>query len=424
MTSSQIPHSRPMLLLNAQYLPASRDWRSSGDKDSPFAVDTFIREAQHAETAGIDAFFQADFSGVSRPTLRAGSPVTVFESFQMAAMVAQATSRIKVMPTISTMHTHPVSFARSLASLDRISGGRAWINIVSSFRSGTGIGSTRTIPSERRHDQTAEFLDVAQRLWASWPPAANTPDKTLGQFIHTDLIDDLNHHGEFYDQPGPIDMPPLSEGFPFTLEATSSLKGVKLAARTADAVFAGTPTLGAAQALRDVLRHEVTEAGRSADALRLLPGVFIQIIDSTQEADMIAAAQRHHQAREFSGPAALTQFHARYPGLNFEDLGPNDQLPASVLPEDPADVLAEHGSKYLPLWDLAYNHGTRTVREFIAEAHGLGEHARFMGTCDQIAEKLATWHNHGGVDGFQFILGNDFDALCERIVPALLERTS
>lgn len=287
---------RPMLLLNAQYLPASRDWRTTGEKDSPFSVETFIKEAQRAEAAGIDAFFQADFSGVSRPTLRAGGPVTVFESFQMAALVAQATSRIKVMPTVSTMHTHPISFTRSLASLDRISKGRTWINVVSSFRSGTGLGATRTIPRERRHDQTAEFVDVAKRLWASWPPAANEPDRTLGRFIREDMIHDLDHHGEFYDQPGPIDMPPLSKDFPFMLQATSSQEGLGLAARTAQAVSAGTPTLGAAQQLRRILRNEAEQAGRGPDTVRLLPGAFIQLIDTQEETDLIAAAEQQRDA--------------------------------------------------------------------------------------------------------------------------------
>lgn len=84
-----------------------------------------------AETAGIDTLFQADFSGVSRPSLRVGELLQAFESFQMADLVEHATSSIRVMPTVSTMHTHPFSFARSLASLDRILGRRVWINVVS-----------------------------------------------------------------------------------------------------------------------------------------------------------------------------------------------------------------------------------------------------------------------------------------------------
>lgn len=421
-TAHHTPRSGPMLLLNAQYLPSGYDWRTSGGQDSPFAVETFIREAQMAETAGIDAFFQADFSGVSRPTLRAGAPVTVFESFQMAALVAQATSRIAVMPSISTMHTHPFSFARSLASLDRISGGRAWINVVSSFRSGTGLGAARTIARERRHDQTAEFVDVAKGLWASWPPAANTPDEQLGDFIRTDLITDLEHHGEFYDQPGPIDMPPLSAQFPFMLQATSSAEGLRLAARTADAVFAGTPTLGAARALREILRQETSHAGRDADAVRLLPGCFIQITDTPEEAEFIAAAEHQRLARIGNNPVAQSQIAQRFPNLNLDGRSPADKLPTTVLPEDPAEVFEHYGSSYLPLWDIAHNGPVGTVGEFLTRAVGLGEHARFTGTCGQIADQLADWYNDHGVDGFQFILGSNFEALCQQIVPTLLER--
>lgn len=60
MSTPTAGQCRPMLLLNAQYLPGSRDWRTTGSLDSPYSADTFIREARMAETAGIDAFFQAD----------------------------------------------------------------------------------------------------------------------------------------------------------------------------------------------------------------------------------------------------------------------------------------------------------------------------------------------------------------------------
>ncbi|RMI31600.1 LLM class flavin-dependent oxidoreductase, partial [Streptomyces triticirhizae] len=259
------PPTTPTLLLNAQYLPTSRDWRTeAGRADSPFLVDTFVREARRAEEAGFDAFFQADFSGVNRAALRAGPPLTVFEPFQAAALIASATSRIAVLPTVSTLHTHPFSAARSLASLDRISRGRAWVNVVSSFRSGTAIGITRATPPERRHAQTEEFLDVLRRLWASWPPEANRPDPARDRFVREELIQDVVHHGTFYEQTGPLDMAPYSAAFPFVLQATSSLAGLRLAARTGDGVFAGTPTLGAARALRAILRAETRAAGRPA----------------------------------------------------------------------------------------------------------------------------------------------------------------
>lgn len=406
----------PTVLLNAQYLPTSRDWRTAaGRADSPFELDTFVRAAQRAEDAGFDALFQADFSGVNRAGLRAGPPLTVFEPFQVAAIVAGATSRLAVMPTVSTLHTHPSSFARGLASLDRISAGRAWVNVVSSFRSGTAIGVQRAVPRERRHIQTEEFIRVARELWASWPPAANVPDPATDRFIREDLITDVEHHGEFYDQSGPIDMAPYSANFPFTLQATSSLEGLRLAARTADGVFAGTATLGAARELRRILREETRRAGRPADSVALLPGSYIHVVGTREEAERLSRAQ-YHSIHAFGGQRALDELRTRYPGLRLDGVSPGGRLPPGALPEDPDEVFATFGSRYLPLWDLARTPG-RTVAEFAAEVLTLSEHARFIGTPEQIGDELRRWYDADGVDGFQIILGNDFDALCERVIP-------
>ncbi|MEU1815345.1 LLM class flavin-dependent oxidoreductase [Streptomyces roseifaciens] len=413
------PRGEPVLLLNAQYLPSSQDWRTdAGRADSPFTMDTFIRAAQQAEAAGFDAFFQADFSGVNRAGLRAGPPLTAFEPFQAAALIAGATTRIAVMPTVSTLYTHPFSFARSLASLDRISAGRARVNLVSSFRPGTALGMQRDIPRERRHDQTEEFLHVARELWASWPPGANVPDPATDRFIRDDLITDVGHHGEFYVQSGPIDMAPYSAAFPFVLQATSSLAGLRLAARTADGVFAGTATLGAAQQLRRILREEVRRAGRPEDSVALLPGSFIHIVGSREEAEVLTRAQTR-RAGAFGGQPALDALRARFPRVRLNGVGPADRLPSDVVPDDPDEVFATLGSNYLPLWDLARAPG-RSVGEFAAQAVTLGEHARFIGTPEQVGDELRRWYDEDGVDGFQIILGNDFDALCESVVPRLL----
>ncbi|GAA2252949.1 NtaA/DmoA family FMN-dependent monooxygenase [Streptomyces amakusaensis] len=416
----------PILLLNAQYLPTSKDWRTAdGRADSPFHLGTFVREAQRAEAAGFDALFQADFSGVNRAALRSGPPLQLFESFQAAAVIAGATSRIKVMPTVSTMYAHPSAFARSLASLDRLSEGRAWINVVSSFRPGTAIGVKREVSRSQHHAQAEEFLKVAKELWASWPPEANTPDPVTGHYIREGLIKDVQHQGEFYRQSGPIDMAPYSAAFPFTLQATSSLTGVRLAARTADGVFAGTPTLGAAKELRRILRREAVAAGRPADSVALLPGSYIHVVGTREEAELLLSAERA-RTQVFGGQLAVEQLRARYPGLRLDGVGPADRIPADLISEDPDKVFEEFGSRYLPLWDLARTEGRkpgRTVGEFAAEVISLSEHARFIGTAEQIGDELRRWYDEGGVDGFQTILGNEFEALCERVIPRFLGKS-
>ncbi|MFF2372814.1 LLM class flavin-dependent oxidoreductase [Streptomyces xiamenensis] len=408
----------PTVLLNAQYLPASHDWRATrGRADSPFRAETFLRAAQQAEAAGFHAFFQADFSGVNRAGLRAGPPLTVFEPFQLAALIATATTRIAVMPTVSTLHTHPFGFARSLASLDRISRGRAWVNVVSSFRPGTAIGMRRDVSSGQRHAQTEEFVGLARRLWSSWPPAANLPDPAGDRFVREDLITEVEHQGAFYTQSGPLDMGPYSAAFPFTLQATSSLAGLRLAAATADAVFAGTPTLGAAKALRRILRREVVAVGRPADSVALLPGSYLHLHGGHEEAGRLAEQRR--AAHGPVGRAAVDTLRNRYPGLRLDGASPADPLPPGALSPDPDEVFAEFGSRYLPLWDLARTPG-RSVGEFAAEVLALSEHARFSGTPERVGDDMRRWYEEGGVDGFQTILGNDFDALCERVVPRLI----
>ncbi|AOS61940.1 LLM class flavin-dependent oxidoreductase [Actinoalloteichus hymeniacidonis] len=410
---------RPLLLLNAAYLPYSHDWRSAaGRANSPFEAETFIRAARQAEAAGFDAFFQADFSGVNRVAARTGRPINTVEPFQLAALVAATTSRIAVLPTVSTLHTHPFTFARNLASLDRLSRGRAWINVVSSFRPGTALGVARDTTAADRHAQTEEFLTVARRLWTSWPPQATEPDRQTDRFIRDDLITDVDHDGAFYRQPGPIDLPPYSAEFPFTLQATSSLAGLRLAARSADAVFAGTPTLGAARALRSSLRRETEQAGRHADEVALLPGAFLQISRDPAEAAALARAEGT-AAKTPSAWAAVQRLRARFPMLELADVSLADPPPRGLLSADPAEVLALHGSRALPLWDLARTPGRSLGELAVAEA-ALGEHARFTGTPSEIAVELRRWFDEGGVDGFQFILGNDFTALCSEVLPRLL----
>lgn len=414
------PTCSPLFLLNAAYLTASQDWRTpEGHANSPYEVSTYIREAQKAERAGFDAFFQADFSGVQRNSIRSGPPVNAFEPFQLAGLVASATDSIAVMPTASTLHTHPFTLARNLASLDRISRGRAWVNIVSSFRSGTGIGVTRRDAKNDRHLQTEEFVAVARKLWKSWPPEALVQDSVSGEYIAAELISDINHHGEFYEHQGPIDMAPYSNDFPFVLQATSSTIGLELAARTADGVFAGTPSQGAAHHLRAILHKKTKEATRQPGAVKLLPGAFIHVLDPS-EAQEISQIRASANNKLRTSLQAVAHLHQRFPKLNLKDLSPSQTAPSSLLPATAEQTLEEYGSAYLPLWDEIYNdEAAVTVGELAARATAWGEHAQFWGTPDQISEEITSWIRNGAVDGFQFILGNHFDLVCDEILPAV-----
>jgi len=184
-------------------------------------------------------------------------------------------------------------------------------------------------------------------------------------------------------------------------------------------VFAGTATLGAARTLRRILREEVRRAGRPEDSVALLPGAFIEIVDSDAGPP---SWTRRYPAPSLPLGLALEQVRARFPALPLRGLSLADPWPEDLIDEDPAVVLDTLGSRYLPVWEAARTPG-RTVADLVAAVAPLGEHARFTGTAEQIGDELRRWYEEEGVDGFQLILGNEFGAVCDRVVPRVLAAT-
>lgn len=401
----------PTLMLNAQFLPSSHDWRGGGaDGRDPYRLDTYLRQARSVAEAGFDILFQAYFSGVNRRRVRAGPWSPPFEPFQLAAVTAAAVDGITVMPTVSTLYTHPFTVARSLASLDRISGGRIAVNLVSSFRSGTALGARRTVDRSRRHEQTEEYLSLLRDLWSSWQPGALVSDLATGRFVRDDAIRDVAHAGEFYEHDGPLDLPPHSADFPALMMAAGSLSGLRLAVRSSDYIFAAAPTLPAAQRLRRVLREEAAAAGRNPNDVRLILG-----------ANIVAGPTPRATTRTVPPDRALIDVRQSLvqdvPALDLQALSLDDPLPR-LFHSSAEETLRTYGARASGLWELA-DRPEQTVRDFLAGAAWQGEQANFRGDPEAIGAEMRRWIDEGGLDGFQFIQGADFSGLCETIVPVV-----
>lgn len=403
--------AKPVLVLNAHFLPSSYNWRNGQDNGrNPYRLDTYLHQARAAAAAGFDILFQADFSGVNRKRIASGPWSPPFEPFQLAAVTAAATDDIIIMPTVSTFRTHPVTATRALASLDRISGGRAAVNLVSSFRSGTAIGAKRSVDPSRRHAQTEEYLSVMRDLWASWPPEALVPDPATDRFVREDLIRDLRHTGEFYEQEGPLDLPPSSADFPPLMQAAGSLAGLRLSARVSDYVFAAAPTLAAAKRLRQLLQEETVTAGRAPGSVELVLGANVFVSDGGPKQPSVSLADE--QLLELWRSLAQD-----VPSLALVDLKLDDPLPR-LFPDGPKETLRLLGARASGLWELQQL-PSQTVRDFLVAATVQGEHVIFRGKAEDVGREMRRWIEEGGTDGFQFIQGNDFTALCETIVPIL-----
>ena len=241
--------------------------------------------AQAAEGLGFRSVYFPDHLLAEGPE-RQAMGVPAFDPFIQAAVVASATSRVRIGHLVlCNLFRHPAVTARSLATLDQLSGGRMVCGLGSGwteteFRM-TGIEFPDVQPRLRMLD---EALTCLRGLWSAGPFSFD------GEFYHFKEADLL---------PRPVQArPPIQLG--------GSGKGLlRIAARHADAVNivadtgrAGYIALRNAVKLTDAsfrqkvdfLRTEAAHAGRDGASIRISAMLFtVQLTASRAEAEAVIA---------------------------------------------------------------------------------------------------------------------------------------
>ncbi|MBB3385226.1 LLM class flavin-dependent oxidoreductase (plasmid) [Rhizobium sp. WW22] len=126
-----------------------------------------LTAAQIADRAGLEFFLPIarwrGFGGKNR--VREWS----FETFTWAAALSAATEQIGLFMTVHVPLVHPLYAAKSLATVDHISRGRAGLNIVCGWNP-KEFGMFGVPLVENGYDQAAEWLEIVERLYASDEP--------------------------------------------------------------------------------------------------------------------------------------------------------------------------------------------------------------------------------------------------------------
>jgi FMNH2-dependent dimethyl sulfone monooxygenase len=92
-----------------------------------------------------------------------------FETFTWAAALAASTEQIGLFMTVHVPLVHPLYAAKSLATVDHVSRGRAGLNIVCGWNP-KEFGMFGTPLVEKGYDQAAEWLDVVERAYGPAQP--------------------------------------------------------------------------------------------------------------------------------------------------------------------------------------------------------------------------------------------------------------
>lgn len=406
------------LVLEFGALRPSWTWKEKGQPYSRLpSFHDFLGMARQAEEAHFDAVFFADFLGLDRIKLARRATIP-FEPQTLLAALAAMTSRIGLISTQSTLFNYPFNVARMFASLDHLSEGRAGWNIVTSFNGEKNYGMD-TIPSpEERYAAAQEFVDVVLALWDSWEPGANIADPGNPVYVDVSKVHDVNFAGERYRVAEALDLPRPVQGRPVLVQAGASEVGLNFAARNAEVVFVASPTIDHGLEFSTNLRKRVVDAGRPADALRILPGLRIVIAETEAEAWRLQASQGSDT--ELSG--IRKRMETEVEGLDLGGLDLDAPIPPERFPSP--EEIAKFGrrrSRAVLIREIALGEGV-TLRSFLHKMQGAGAHLEMVGTPKQIAAEMEQWLTSKAADGFMLGSGIGHDLFFSEVVPELVRR--
>src|SRR5690606_392711 len=115
-------------------------------------------------------------------------------------VMGMATSRLGLGATASTTYFEPFDVARTYATLDLMTHGRAAWNVVTSVNDGEAenMGQSRHLEHDLRYDRADEFMEVVLGHWDTWEDDAIVQDRESGIFAHPEKVHRLDHQGRFF----------------------------------------------------------------------------------------------------------------------------------------------------------------------------------------------------------------------------------
>ncbi len=348
-----------------------------------------VREiARKAEQGKLDFIFVADGLFINEKSIP--HFLNRFEPLTLLSALASVTEHLGLVGTVSTSYSEPFTVARQFASLDHLSGGRAGWNVVTSPLEGSAKNFSRAQHPEHalRYRIADEYLQVVKGLWDSWEDDAFIRDKASGQFFDATKLHTLNHHGDFFQVQGPLNIGRTPQGRPIIFQAGASDDGKKLAARHADAIFTHQPSLAEAQVFYRDVKQQLLAYGRQPEDLHIFQGVSVIVGDDADDveqqyrttAELVSIQDALNYLGRFFDHHDFSQYPLDAPFPELGDLGQNSFR--STTDEIKRKAREHH----------------HTLRQAALEA--ATPRPLFHGTPEQVADGLQQWFEYGAADGF------------------------
>ncbi len=393
-------------------------WRyPGGTPDANFNLKALVQYAQTLERGKFDAFFMADHLAVLNmpmDALKRSATVTSFDPLTLLPALAMATKHLGLIATASSTFEPAYTIARRFASLDHISEGRAGWNLVTTSNPDAALnfGLDDQMPHAERYARAREFFDVVTGLWDSWADDAFIRDVENGVYFDPSRLHVLDHKGKYLKVRGPLNIARPVQGWPVIVQAGASDAGRQLAAETAEMVFAAGGPIADARAFYADVKGRAAKVGRNPDHIKILPGAFVVVGDSLDEAKEKRA--RLDGLVNYDSSIAAVSMALGVDARKFD--------PDKPLPDDIPETEASKSGR-----DRVIQLGKRenlTVRQIAGRLGGYGG-LGMLGTPAMIADQMEEWLVTEACDGFNVMfpyLPGGLDDFVDKVVPELQRR--
>jgi FMN-dependent oxidoreductase (nitrilotriacetate monooxygenase family) len=306
----------------------------------------------------------------------------------VATLLAQATTRLGVIPTAGTFAYHPYMLSRLIGSLDQLSGGRIGVNLVTgtSDRALQNYGQPAMAEHDSRYDVADDFIGAALSLWSTWEADAVVADPETGVWADHTKVHRADYESPHYSTRGPLNSGPLPQGRPVIAQAGGSPRGIEFAAQNADVIIAIQPTSAKMKEYREKVRAAAVTIGRNPDEIKVLFGIWPIVGASEAE-----AAERHEARKQ----GVIDDME-----LSLAALSKTMDIDFSLLPLDlPLAELDLTTNGTQGFVNFAAANPTLTLREVVITRGGAAG-PLFVGTAESVAQQMEDTMAEVGGDGF------------------------
>lgn len=390
-------------------------WRMPGADPLAYTnVDVNVRSARAAERGGLDFAFFPDRVFL-HDDLSAGPPMFTMEPLMILAAVARETSRIGLVPSVSTSFNEPYVLARQLRALDIISHGRAGWNAIPSFEPEAFANHGKPVPQgNQKYERLHEVIQITQTLWGSWERDAGQPDPEAHRFADMAHIRPVNLQGRHVGARGPIQIPPSEQGQPVIFMPVASSRGLQAVGMYANGIIAMPMTMEDSRAQQQIVHDAAVQAGRSADDIRFTPFMSFGLGATKRQ-----ALDRRRALEDRADPAQRLAHLSMLLGLRLDPARADEPMTAPQiggLRPNPANAQSVRA--------VALAREGWSPRDIIA--HGvLAPNPGLVGTPDEAADLLQQWFEAGVCDGFTIVPDDQQDSIddfVDQVVPILRRR--